>query len=92
MEQQKQFVKQMVEFNKMAFNSSFNAMTMFQEQMEKVASSMLGQAGWIPEQGKKAIEDWVQNYKKGRDDFKKVVEEGFERVESFFSGPQGGQP
>ena len=91
MEQQKQFVKQIVEFNKMAFHNSFNAMTMFQEQMEKVANAMLGQAAWIPEDGKKALDEMVKNYKQGRQDFKKVVDDGFDRMDSFISGGQGGQ-
>lgn len=86
MEQQKQIVKQMVEFNKLAVNNTFNAMTMFQEQMEKVTSAVLVQAGWMPDEGKKAIDEWVKNYKRGREDFKKVVDEGFDRIESFITG------
>jgi 4-alpha-glucanotransferase len=80
-----QFLKQMTQFNKTAFDSSYNAMCMFREHNEKMATSLLDQATWMPEEGKKAINDWVNAYKKGREDFKKVVDENFKKVEDFFS-------
>jgi polyhydroxyalkanoate synthesis regulator phasin len=81
---QKVMLKQMVEFNKSTFDNSFKAMVMLQEQTEKMVNTMLGQATWLPEEGKKALKDWVKSYKKGRDDFKKLVDESFKKVEDFF--------
>ena len=85
MEQQKQFFKQWLDFNKLAFNNTFNAVVMFQEQMEKMASAVLVQSSWMPEDGRKAIDEMIGTYKKGREDFKKVVDDGFEKVETFFA-------
>jgi hypothetical protein len=81
---QKQVFKQMIDFNKAAFDNSFNAMVMLQEQTEKATNTLLDQATWLPAEGKKAVKDWIKAYKKGRDDFKKAVEENFKKVEDFF--------
>ena len=81
-------LKQMVEFNKTTFDNSFKAMVMLQEQTETMMNTMLGQATWLPEEGRKAIKDWVKAYKKGRDEFKKLVEESFEKVEDFFASSE----
>ena len=40
----------------------------------------------LPEEGKKAISDWMQTYKKGCEDFKKLVNDNYEKVEAFFAG------
>ena len=80
---QKQVFRQMVEFNKGAFNNAFNAMVMVQDQNETLANSMLNQATWLPEEGKKAIREWVEAFKKGREEYKKSVDEAFKKVEDF---------
>jgi hypothetical protein len=38
----------------------------------------------MPEEGKKVLSEWVKAYKKGRDDFKKVVDQNFKNAEAFF--------
>lgn len=81
---QKQIFKQMVEFNKGAFNNAFNAMVMIQDQTETLAETMLNQATWMPAEGKKAMQDWVNSFKKGRDDYKKAIDEAFVKVEEYF--------
>ncbi len=82
---QNQILKQMIEFNKAAFDNSLNAMVMLQEQTEKMVNTFLEQATWLPEEGKKAIGEWVKAYKKGRGDFKKAVDENYKKVEDFFT-------
>jgi polyhydroxyalkanoate synthesis regulator phasin len=83
---QKQIARQMIQFNKTAFDNSFSAMTMVYEQNEKMVNAFLEQATWLPENGKKAIEDWMQAYKKGCADFKKTVDENYQKVEDYFAG------
>ena len=77
--------KQMIDFQKTTFDNTFNAMVLLQEQAETMANTILDQATWMPEEGRKAINDWVKAYKKGREEFKKVVDENFKKVEDFFS-------
>ena len=52
-------LKQMLDFNKTAFDNGFNAMLMIQEQNAKMVNTFLEQAAWMPEEGKKLIRDWV---------------------------------
>ena len=81
----KQIAKQMIDFNKAAFDNSFNAMAILQDQIEKMASTALEQNNMIPAEGKKAVSDWIKSYKKGRDDFKASADESFKKVETFFA-------
>jgi hypothetical protein len=46
----------------------------------------LDQAPLVPAEGKKAINDWLKAYKKGRVDFKAAVDENYKKVEKFFAG------
>ena len=87
---QKAIFKQMVDFNKATFDNSFNPMGMVQEQAERMLNMSLEQATWLPEEGKKVIDEWIKAYKKGREDFKKIVDENFAKVEAFFAGTEKG--
>ncbi|MFZ5569616.1 MAG: hypothetical protein ACOZF0_04390 [Thermodesulfobacteriota bacterium] len=80
----KQVFKQMLEFNKTSFTNAYNAMVMVQDQSETMAGSMMSQAAWLPEEGRKAVQDWVNACKKGREEYKKLVDNAFEKVEAFF--------
>jgi hypothetical protein len=83
---QKQLFKQMLDFQKTTFDNSFNAMVLLQEQTEKASVTLLDQATWLPEEGRKAIDEWIAAYKKGREEYKKLVDENFSKVEDFFAG------
>jgi len=84
----KQIAKQMIDFQKSTFDNSFSAMSMVQEQAERMVNMSLTQATWLPEEGKKAIEDWIGAYKNGREDFKKTVDDNFKKVEDFFASTE----
>jgi hypothetical protein len=87
---QKQIVRQMLEFHKSTFRNSFNAMVILQDQTEKIMQTFFSQAAWIPEDLKKSVNDWVSSYKKGRDEFKKAVDDNFIRIDDFFSRTDAG--
>lgn len=78
------FTKQMIDFQKSTFDNSFSAMVLMQDQTERLARTILEQATWLPEQGKKAIDEWISAYKEGREKFKKTVDDSFQKVEEFF--------
>jgi uncharacterized protein Yka (UPF0111/DUF47 family) len=86
MEQQKQMLKQMIEFNQATFNNAYNAIALLQDQFERVAGTVLDQATWLPAEGRQAIENWVESYKTGREQFKKYVDDSYKKVEEFFAG------
>ena len=81
---QKQLVKQILDFNKTTLDNSFNAMVLLQEQSEKLGKSTLDQATWLPEEGKKVIDDFTEAFKKGRDEFKKSVDDAFSNARELF--------
>lgn len=77
--------KQTIEFYKTTFNNTFNALMMLQEQTQRMLKMQLDQTSGIPEEGKKIINEWVKNYKKGCEEFKSAVDESFKRVEAYFA-------
>jgi hypothetical protein len=81
----KQIAKQMVDFNKTAFDNSFEAMAVIQDQTEKMVSTMMEQTAFFPAEGKKLIRDWIATYKKGREEFKAAADENFKKVETYFA-------
>jgi polyhydroxyalkanoate synthesis regulator phasin len=81
---QKYLLKQIIEFQKATFDNSFNALATLQEQGETMISTSLNQAEWLPEEGKKVIKDWLDNYKKARTEFKNTVDGNFKKVQEFF--------
>lgn len=82
---QKQIAKQMMEFNKTAFDNTFNAMTVLQDQTEKLVFRFLDKAQWFPAEGKNNINEWVKAYKKGREEFKAAADENYKKVADYFA-------
>jgi polyhydroxyalkanoate synthesis regulator phasin len=80
----KQIAKQMVDFNKTAFNNSFDAMSVIQDQAEKMINAMMEQTAFFPEEGKKTVTDWLKTCKKGREEFKASADENI-KVKDFIS-------
>jgi polyhydroxyalkanoate synthesis regulator phasin len=84
----KQIAKQMISFNKTAFDNNFSAMKALHEQTERIVNKFWEKSPMFPEEGKKAISDWMKAYKKGCDDFKTIVDENFKKVDAFFNEPK----
>jgi len=81
----KQIAKEMIDFNKTAFDNSFKAMSVLQDQTEKMVKAFMDQTTFFPEDGKKLVTDWISTYKKGRDEFKNSADESFKKVETYFT-------
>lgn len=75
----------MVAFNKTAFDSTFSLLMMLQSQMEEMADLYIRQISDIPEEGKKAVNEWIEVYKRSCRDLQEAVRVNFEKVEDFFS-------
>lgn len=86
----KKMGKQMIEFYRTTFDNSFSAMMMLQEQMERMSNLYWGQMVNIPDEVKKGLAEWTKSYKKNCEDFKKVVDDSFKKLESFF--PEAEKP
>jgi hypothetical protein len=81
----KQIANQMIQFSKTAFDNTFNAMTVLQEQTEKMVNMFQEQQSpWMPAEGKQAVIDWINAYTRGREDFKAAVDGNYKKVEDYF--------
>lgn len=80
----KKMGKQMIDFYKTTFDNSFTAMMMLQEQMDRMAGLYMGQLVNVPDEVKKGLAEWTKSYKKNCEDFKKVVDDSFKKLEGFF--------
>ena len=78
------FAKQMIDFQKAAFDNTFTAVTMLQDQAELMVNTVIDQATWLPEESRRVIDEMVGAYKKGRTDFKGVMDENFEKITDLF--------
>jgi len=74
----------MIEFNQTTFNNAFNSMTLLQDQLERVAKTVLEQATWLPAEGRKAIENGTETYKSACQTFKQQVDDSYKQVEKAF--------
>jgi hypothetical protein len=82
-----EITKKVMDFQKMTFDSWYNAFSLVQDQAASSMSMMLGQAPWIPEEGRNAIQGWVQTSRNERNRLKSYVDMGFAAIEkSFTSG------
>lgn len=80
---QKQLMKQLLEFNKTSFNNTYNTMKMFQEQAERMASTLANHPTLLTDDGKKIISEWVKIFKTKVDEYQDAVNENFNKIESF---------
>lgn len=76
-------IEQILDFNKKAFDDSFNTMVAVQEHTEKIVLDCWRKSEYFPEQGKKVVGDWLQSYKDGLDEFKASVDSRFKLVEDY---------
>jgi hypothetical protein len=90
--QPKDTLKQMIEFNKSAYENASKHLNMLHEQMEKMFNQYMDQAVGIPEEGRKAAKEWARMSKKGFDDFKKLMEDNYKKVEAFFQENEPKEP
>ena len=79
----KKMGQQMMDFYKTSFENSFNTLMMWQEQMERLGTMYWGQMVNLPEEAKKDLTEWTTSYKKNCAEFKKGMDEGFKKLESF---------
>ncbi len=76
--------KQIIDFQKSTFDNSYTALVMLQDQAERMTQTVMDQNTWLPDEGKKVMEDWAQMYKQGRVDFKELVDQNFDKMADFF--------
>ncbi len=83
---EKAMVKGIVDFQKAMFDNAFSAATIFQDQAER-ATKMLMDSSPVPfpEEGRKIMDEWVEAFKRGRDEFRRAVNESYAKMEESLS-------
>ncbi|MBN1365415.1 MAG: hypothetical protein JW976_11465 [Syntrophaceae bacterium] len=79
--EKKEIVKQMIDLHKTSFQNYFSIMVMLQDQTEKLLKPFIDN---VPGEYKEIIQKWTNEYKKQRDEFKKTIDNGYAKVETFF--------
>ena len=82
------FAKQIIDFQRATFDNSFDAIVMFQDQTERLFNMVTEQAAWIPEEGKRVLDECAAMYKVGRNDFKHIVDDNFDKLADLFVLPE----
>ncbi|HRS97593.1 MAG TPA: hypothetical protein P5040_05360 [Smithella sp.] len=77
-------LKSMIHLQKTYFDNYFSMITKLHEQAENILKNWAEQTPYTSEEGKKAMENWRTIYKKQCEDFRKAVDSGYSKMESFF--------
>lgn len=78
--------KQIIDFDKAAFDKTFDAFNSLQNQSEKMMNLFLERANFLPPEGKRVMKEWINAYEKSVNDFKESVDSGFKTMEHFLVG------
>lgn len=78
------FQRQLVEFQKAAIDSTFDAVSAFQDQQEQYLNDMMERASFMPDEGREVVHQWVDAFRRGREDFKTTIDKSYELVEQYF--------
>lgn len=89
METEKTFT-QMIDYQKMFFDNTFNFFNMFQNQGEKIVNMSIEQNPWIPDEGKKIYAYWNKAYQKQLNNYRDFVDTGFSKAKEMMSGQEKG--
>jgi hypothetical protein len=84
--------KQMIHFQKASFDNAFNAAAMIQDQTERWLNTLMEQSTWLPAEGRRVADEWVQVCKRGRNDLKTIVDEGYDKVAAMFNAEDADEP
>jgi hypothetical protein len=79
------FGKLLEETSKMAFDYNYTMMMSAYEQNKMILTMFLSQSTDIPPESRVAIEEWLQTYRRGCEDFKKMTDEGYRLLEKGMS-------
>lgn len=73
--------KQILNYQKTAFENTFTGFSAFTTYSENVLDGFLRQFPWVTEEYCKPIYDSIEIMKTNRDDYKKLVDDGFSKLE-----------
>jgi hypothetical protein len=90
--EQKALLKRVVDFHKASFDNSYDTMTMVQSQSEKIVESLWDQSHRSTKDAQGAFSQWAAVCRKSREDFKRAVDNGYEKLIALFGEDSGLEP
>ncbi len=84
--------QQVVDINRLLIENTWNALTLFQDQIERTGRAVLEQRNAILEEGNRFVEEWTKETRKGRLAAKKAIDDNFEQVVGLLDLPAVEKP
>ena len=79
------FAQQIAEINRVAANNAWNVVTLIQNQTERNVRNLIEQGNGIVEEGQRIIEEWTNEFNKGRQAIQNVLAESQVTLEQLFA-------
>lgn len=81
---QKDIFKEMMRYMKYMYDLSMKSMQMMFDHADKVTEFIISQDGSSQDDSRKYMMDWLGNAKKTRDDYIRMMNENFQKMEDYF--------
>lgn len=81
----KKMVKQVIDFQKTAFEGAFTAVSFIQDQASNGVQQAIDAAVWMPAENRKQADALLAACAQSREQFKEFVGDNFDRIESIFA-------
>ncbi len=65
---------------KLSFDTTFDNMVKIQDLNDKILKDMLKKSSEVQTDAVKMVNDFIENAKKGRDEYRKIIEDGYKSV------------
>lgn len=73
--------RMLIEGMRASMRISFDLMESWQGQAEKLWRMSIEQSGDLEREGEKILNEWIENMRKGRDEFRRNLEDGLGQME-----------
>ena len=87
----KKISRQVFDFQKSVFNNTFDTMLKLQEQSSSMTASLMGENKFLPEEGRKTLEEWRLSLRNNQFEFKKTLDDSYSQFMSFLA-PEASEP
>lgn len=82
----KELIKQIIEFNRTTFNNSYDTALMIGNQAESITNSFMeAHPEIVPDASRKIYDEWSASVKKGFTDLQDNINTGFNKFEDYFT-------
>lgn len=81
---QKQTLKQILDYNKSTFDNVFNTLSALQDETESFIARFMEKSNLITPEGKKIIRKMSDSYRKGRSDLREMADEHYRKASEYF--------